>query len=344
VKEWGEPAPQPVPDGMQMFGAFSPLACACTPNGLRLARGFPVGAGDKNSLEVRIWDEKAGPFRVPINVDLYPDNIGRLVFDQDGTRLAGQYANHMSQFQSGLRVWDAPRGKELFTVNKDNPFTSLLAFSPDGSRVAWCNGVEVAVQDVGTGRVLLEVKDAEYCASFNADGSRIVWRDMTQHVHVWDVDAAREVLTIPDPGGEVGQLVFSPDDTRLAGTVGPGEVKVWDAGGREVLSLKDQGSVHDLAFSPDGRRLVTYVWRHDNDGEHPGVTVWDAVSGLPLLQLGVPDKSIETSRRLLFQPNGGRLFLVNLYPQNRGDAYVVWDATPTANEPRPEGNREKELR
>ena len=36
-------------------------------------------------------------------------------------------------------------------------------------------------------------------------------------VHVWDVDAAREVLTIPEPGGEVGQLVFSPDGTRLGG-------------------------------------------------------------------------------------------------------------------------------
>ena len=63
--------------------------------------------------------------------------------------------------------------------------------------------------------------------------------------------------------------------------------------------------------------------------------MWDAVSGLPLLQLGVSDKSIETSRRLLFEPVGGRLFLVNLYPQNRGDAYEVWDATPPANESRP---------
>ena len=105
---------------------------------------------------------------------------------------------------------------------------------------------------MGTGRVLLDVKDTAISTTFNADGSRIAWRDMTQHVHVWDVDAAREVLTIPEPGGEVGQMVFSPDGTRLAAPVGPGEVKVWDAGGREVLSLKDEGSVHDLAFSPDG--------------------------------------------------------------------------------------------
>ena len=94
VKEWAVPASPPVPDGMQMFGAFSPVASACMPNGLRLARAFLVGEGEKNSLEVRIWDEKGGPFRVPIKSDLWPDNIDRLLFNQDGTRLAAQYMIH----------------------------------------------------------------------------------------------------------------------------------------------------------------------------------------------------------------------------------------------------------
>ena len=65
----------------------------------------------------------------------------------------------------------------------------------------------------GPAACLLDVKDTAISTTFNADGSRIAWRDMTQHVHVWDVDAAREVLTIPEPGGEVGQMVFSPDGT-----------------------------------------------------------------------------------------------------------------------------------
>ena len=132
----------------------------------------------------------------------------------------------------------------------------------------------------------------------------------------------------------VGLLAFSPDGTRLGGAVGPvyvhGDVKVWDAAdGRELLSLQGHRSVDDLAFSPDGTRLAAYGWRHGNDGEGLGVTLWDAATGLPLLRLDAADWR-GAGRRLQFQPDGHRLFLVNLQSDRPGDAYKVWDATPTA--------------
>jgi WD40 repeat protein len=229
-------------------------------------------------------------------------------------------------------------GKELLTVDGDSPLAGILAVSPDGSRVASNYLGKVRVLDVASGRLLLDVTEAIVnVASFSADGSRFALGTMGS-VRVWDVNAAREVLTIRDPGGPVGLLAFSPNGAHLAGAIGPvyvyREVKVWDAAeGREVLSLKGQQSVRDIAFSPDGRRLAAYGWRHDNDGDHPGVTLWDAVSGLPLLQLDSHEG--RGGRRLQFQPDGGRLFLVNLYPGDSRDAYQVWNATPTANEPRP---------
>ncbi len=365
VKEWAEPAPRPAPEGLEasdaladrlkhLFGylvpqpdwremsrTFSPLASAYTPNGLRLARASLVGEGDKAALEVRIWDEKGGPFRVPIHADIRPNKLGRLLFNQDGTRLIAQYvipALNPWEWRSGLKAWDTASGKEVFAADTDNPFAGLLTVSPDGSRVA-CNrsGGGVRVLDAASGRQLLDAKEGIVnCTAFSADGSRIAWGTMDS-VRLWDVDAAKEVLTIHNTGGPVGLLAFSPDGMGLAGAVGPiyvhGEVKVWNAAdGRELLSLKGQTSVHDLAFSPDGRRLAAYRRQHDNDGDHPGVTLWDAGNGLPLLQLGVTEGHADTHRRLQFDPVGGRLFLVNLYPQNRGDAYEVWDATPTADE------------
>jgi WD40 repeat protein len=364
VKEWTEPAPRTVPDGLEASGGlaarlkrlfvgsqvpepdwqemsrtFSPLASACTPNGLRLARAFLADEGDKASLEVRIWNEKDGSLRVPINADLRPNKISRLLFNKDGTRLVASCvipAANPWEWRSGLKVWDAESGKELLTADSANPFSNLLAVSPDGSRVAWNASGGVRVLDVASSRVLLDVKEAILnVAAFNADGSRIAWGGTMGSVRVWDVDANREVLTIRDAGDRLGLLAFSPDGSRLAGAVGPvyvhGEVKVWDAGdGRELLSLKGQRTVQDIAFSPDGRRLAAYRWRHDNDGDHPGVTLWDAVSGLPLLQLD--SRQGHGGRGLQFQPDGGRLFLVNPFPQAPVDAYEAWDATPTREE------------
>ncbi len=249
-------------------------------------------------MEVRIWDEKGGPFRVPIHADVWPSNIGGLLFNRDGTRLAAQYRPRpraVELAKSGLKIWDIESGKELLTADSDNPFSSLLAVSPDGSRVAWnAPAVKCGSRTWASGRVLLDVKEAIInAATFSPDASRIAWGTMDS-VRVWDVDAAREVLTIRNTGGPVGLLAFSPDGTRLAGAVGPvyvhGDVKVWDAAdGRELLSLQGHRSVDDLAFSPDGTRLAAYGWRHGNDGEGLGVTLWDAATGLPLLRLDVAD-------------------------------------------------------
>ena len=86
VKEWAEARGAAARAGRDadVRRLLAAGVLACTPNGLRLARAFLVGNGDKNSLEVRIWDETGGPFRVPIKSDLWPDNIGRLLFNGDG--------------------------------------------------------------------------------------------------------------------------------------------------------------------------------------------------------------------------------------------------------------------
>ncbi len=84
-------------------------------------------------------------------------------------------------------------------------------------------------------------------------------------------------------------------------------VKVWDAqSGQELLTLKGRGwmagyyytteDFHSVAFSPDGRRIVT-VGSYDETAK-----VWDAKSGKDLLTLrGKPGRSVA------FSPDGRRI-------------------------------------
>jgi WD40 repeat protein len=116
--------------------------------------------------------------------------------------------------------------------------------------------------------------------------------------------------------GGLYRVVFSPDGRRLAGaSFHGGSVKVWDARtGQELLALAAHTSqVHGLAYSADGRRLVT------SDGE---IHVWDAASGQPILTIKDPDGY---SGAVALSPDGTGIAAA--YPA-RDKSYVIklWDA------------------
>src|SRR5262249_38048834 len=99
----------------------------------------------------------------------------------------------------------------------------------------------------------------------------------------------REVLALPidDPSNIGGpgvncRLSFSPDGTRLA-LVGLNGVTVWEATpGPEVLTLNAPVDVWGIAYSSNGRQLVTA-------DKHDAVSIRDAATGRMLLTLPIPE-------------------------------------------------------
>jgi WD40 repeat protein len=90
---------------------------------------------------------------------------------------------------------------------------------------------------------------------------------------VWDAQTGTELLTCKGHIRNVTSVAFSPDGKRLVST-GAGTVKVWDAQkGLELLTMK--GANAPVALSPDGHWLFSGT----GDGK---VTIWDATP--------VPDK------------------------------------------------------
>src|SRR5208283_5343385 len=74
--------------------------------------------------------------------------------------------------------------------------------------------------------------------------------------------------------------------------------RVWEADtGRELLKLWHPGSVRQVAWSPDGKRLATACWAQR-------VTVWDATTGKETLSLRGHRGGVYS---VAWSPDGARL-------------------------------------
>ncbi len=150
-----------------------------------------------------------------------------------------------------VRFWDPDTGKEVQRLPAAEHAVQSVAFSPDGK--------------------VLAVASGELGAKF---GGRVV---------LWEVRTAKVVRQLGKSSRIYGLVAFSPDGKTVAAAGGnsglPGALQLWDAGtGEELFGGRGHlGPVDSVAFSADGRRVVTGGW---NENIH----VWDAGSGKELQQ------------------------------------------------------------
>jgi WD40 repeat protein len=83
-------------------------------------------------------------------------------------------------------------------------------------------------------------------------------------IDIRDSETGESVLSFRGHGGDVNDVAFSPDGSRLASTGDDGKLNVWDAStGRLISSLSGDGSAWGPSFSADGS-LVAAAWFGDD--------------------------------------------------------------------------------
>ena len=225
---------------------------------------------------IRIWDAKSNRTLSSwsLGTNMWPS---RVVFSPDGNRIASTTSD------GTLSIWDPSNGKRLQSF-KDHPrFLQSVAFSNDGRRIASVSGTfifsgKLVVRDLKARRILMSRNQMHGGGgvAFLANGKQVVAVDSMdsrmKKVAIFDIKTGKELRSFVPVGTTLRMMAIDQAGQRIAAVGLNRALWVWAVeDGSIMFKRKVPKHLTRLAFSPDGRQLITAT--------KPEIYLWDSESG-----------------------------------------------------------------
>lgn len=231
-----------------------PTALAFDPSGKRLLSAAQDG-------KLILWDLATRKPHVVLIVDMV---VPFAVYSGKGDKIVAWQSKQDGEIQKEnvVKTYD-PEGKPLNSLDLKDRQIYCMAFSGDAELAAlgFSDGT-VQLWNLTTnerigGDWAAFSKDFKDIA-VSPDKKRVVAVEAAGNVKVYDVAGKKVVKEFQaHPGGLAGVLM-NPDGTRFATMSEANEIKLWALeDGKELRSWKLPATSQNMAFSPDGKKLIT---------------------------------------------------------------------------------------
>ena len=268
-----------------------------TPDSRRLVIGI--------DREARVYDAGSGLQIMALGT--HQAQVVQLVVSADGKRIASCYHE-----DNNIRLWDGTTGQEIAVLCGHTFCPEVLAFSPDGARLASGGtypDVAIRLWESATGRPIAVVRghlNTIRSIAFDSDGRRAVSASAEQ-TWLWDGVTGERLVQLRDYSGDLWNAIFSPDGKRVITASADQTLRVWDSElGQLVAVLRGHtAEVHAAEFAARSSLLVSVA----SDGE---ARVWD-------MKLA--------ERNGILRGHDGFVYDVAFSPDGTHVASAAWDGT-----------------